>query len=90
MGRDGWTGALLATPVPIKAGLVYDILPWPTAHLLAMAQGLQPIETRDRTARGLKIEMKAQPTVGTPALCSALDVRVGAIWLGNAPPQPKL
>ena len=43
-----------------------------------------------QNSQGLKIDRKAQPTEGTPALSSALGTRVGAIWLRNAPPQPKL
>ena len=62
MGGDGQTGALLATPAPIMARLVWDRLPQPAAHLPAVPQGLQSMETRDRAAKGLKIDRKAQPT----------------------------
>ena len=51
-----------------------------------MVWELQQVETRDRIAKGLKIDREAQPIGGTPALSSALGARVGAIWLGNAPP----
>ena len=34
----------------------------------------------DRIAKGLKIDRKAQPTGGTPALSSTLGTRVGAMW----------
>ena len=37
VGGDRWTGALLAVPAPITVKLVWDRLPEPTAHLLAMS-----------------------------------------------------
>ena len=90
MGGDRWTGSLLATPAPIMARPLWDRLPQSVAHLPPAAQGLQQVETRHRNAKGLKIDGKAEPTGETPAISSALGARVGAIWLGNVPPHPKL
>ena len=59
MGGDIWIGALLAAPAPIMAELVWDRLPQSAAHLLAVAQGLQQVGTRDRIAKGQKIDRKA-------------------------------
>ena len=87
MGGDGWTGALLATPAPIMAKLLWDRLPWSAAHLLAMAQEPPLVEPRNRTPKGIK---KAPPTGRTPAPYSASGARGGVIWLGNMPPQQKL
>ena len=85
MGGDRQTGALLATPSPIMAKLVWDRLPQATARLLAVAQGSPLVEHRDRTSKGIK---RAPSTGRTPAPYSALDARVGAISLRSVPPWP--
>ena len=90
MGGDGQTGVFLPAPAPIMVGPVLDRLPQTAAHLQVMGQGLQSVETRGRTAKGLMLGMKEQPAGETPTLSSALDGRVRAIWLGNDPLQPQL
>ena len=87
MGGDRWTGALLAAPAPILAKLVWDRLPQPTVHLSAVAQEPPLVEPGDRAPKDLK---KIPPTRGIPTCSSASGARVGAIWLGNAPLEPKL
>ena len=87
MGGDRETEALLAAPALIMAELVWDRLPQPTVHLLAVAQQPPLVEPRDRTPKGLK---KAPSAGRTPATSSAPGARVGAIRLRNVLPQSKL
>ena len=89
-GRDGQTGVLLATPAPIMTILALDRPTQTAAHVLAMGQELPLVETRGRTAKGLTLGMKVQPTGGTPTLSSALHARAVATWLGNVPLQLQL
>ena len=86
-GRESQTGALLATPAPRMAKLVWDRPPQSAAHLSDVAQGPPLVETRERTPKGLE---KAPSTGRTPAPSSASGARVGVICLGNVLPQPKL
>ena len=86
MGGDRWTGALLATPAPIMAKLVWDRLPQLAVHLSDVAQGPPLLEARDHTPKDLK---KAPPTGRTPVLSSASGARLWAIWLWNVPPQQR-
>ena len=87
VGVDGCTGALLATPVPIMAELVWDRLPQSTVHLSVMAQGPPLLEARDQTHKGPR---KALQIRRTPVPSSASGANVGATWLGNVPPKQRL
>ena len=61
-----------------------------SVHSTSAGHGTETTTSRDRIAKRLKIDRKVQKTRGTPALSSDLGVKVWAIWLRNAPPQPKL
>ena len=77
MGGDRWTGALLVTPAPIMAKLVWDRLPQSAVHLSDVVWGPPLLEARDQTPKGLK---KAPPTGRTPVPSSASGAKVGATW----------
>ena len=88
-GWDAYTGALLAAPTSKMAELVWDRLPWSTAHLPAMAQGgITTHSDQRQNGQGAKDRQEATANRRAPVLSSALGTKVGAIWLRNVPPQP--
>ena len=74
----------------IMAELVWDRLLLPAAPLLAMAQGPPLLEARDRMPKDPKIAREALQIGRTPAPSSVSGAKVGATWLKNVPPQPRL
>ena len=68
MGEERWTGALLATPAPIMAKLVWDRLPQSAVHLSDVVQGPPLLEARDQTPKHLKKAPQTQRPQFPPVL----------------------
>ena len=89
VGEDRQTGTLLDALTPIMVKLVWDRLLPLNAPLLAMAWGSPLLEARDRMLKDPKMAREALQ-IRTPVPSNVSGAKVGATWLGNVPPQPRL
>ena len=87
MGEGEWIGILLSGPALTMVGLAWvKLLPFAVPQLQAEKALILNEGGIHRHRMVHRVMLRAQ---GTPTRCNVSDARIGVIWQGSVPLQPK-